>query len=372
MRRGGFGGGAVGHRCRVARLRRVDTSDPGLTRKRAGKGWSYADLDGERVPPGDTRDRIEALVIPPAWKDVWISPHENGHIQATGIDAAGRKQYLYHERWRTHRDREKFDHVLEFAACLPELRAVVLRHLSLDDLPRERALACAVRLLDLGFFRIGSEDYAEKNETYGVATLRKEHVTLEDRSVVFEYTAKSGKERVQVITDDHVLDAVGTMKRRRTGGDELLAYREGGEWVDVRSDQVNGYIKDHAGAFTAKDFRTWNATVLASIGLAMKAEPGASRTARRRAVTRTVKEVAFFLGNTPTVARSSYIDPRVIDRFNSGWTIAARVDELGGPEAFVDPEGRVALEDAVRDLVHDVGDESPALSRSGSESGRPM
>lgn len=349
----------------MPRLRRSDCSSPGITRVRAGKGFYYRDAGGAKVTDVATIERIKALVIPPAWKDVWISPHQNGHLQATGVDTAGRRQYLYHEAWRAQRDREKFDRMLEFAATLPKLRATLLEHLRLDGLPRERALACAVRLLDLGFFRLGSEDYAEQNETYGVATLEQRHVKIDDEDqVVFDYTAKHGQRRVQVIADHEVVDVVEMLKRRRGAKSRLLAYKEGGRWHELHPPDVNGYLKEHAGECTAKDFRTWNGTVLAAIGIAVKADDAAgSRKRHAQAIVDTVKEVAFFLGNTPAVAKSSYIDPRVFDRYDSGWTIAARVDELGGAEAFIDPEGRIALEDAVRDLLRDAGEESPALQR---------
>jgi DNA topoisomerase IB len=351
----------------MPRLRRSDCSSPGITRVRAGRGVFYRDAGGEKVTDEATLERIGALVIPPAWKDVWISPHHNGHLQATGVDAAGRRQYLYHQAWRAQRDREKFDRMLAFAATLPKLRATLLGHLRLDGLPRERALACAVRLLDLGFFRLGSEGYAEQNETYGVATLEQRHVRIDDEDqVVFDYVAKHGQRRVQVIADGEVVDVVEMLKRRRGAKSRLLAYKEGGRWHELHPPDVNGYLKEHAGECTAKDFRTWNGTVLAAIGIAVKAEDAAgSRKRHARAIVDTVKEVAFFLGNTPAVAKSSYIDPRVFDRYDSGWTIAARVDELGGAEAFIDPEGRIALEDAVRDLLRDAGEESPALQRVG-------
>lgn len=347
----------------MTRLRRSDLTVPGITRVGAGKGFFYRDAEGEKVTDEATLERIDGLVLPPAWKDVWISPHANGHVQATGTDAAGRKQYRYHDAWREQRDHEKFDRVLEFAARLPKLRATLLEHLRQEGLPRERALACAVRLLDLGFFRLGSEDYAEENETYGVATLEQRHVKVEDEQVVFDYAGKGGKRRVQVIADDEVVEVVERLKRRRGAKNRLLAYKDGRRWRELRPSDVNEYLKEHAGDCSAKDFRTWNGTVLAALGVAIKADDELSDRGRDKAVVDTVKEVAYFLGNTPAVARASYVDPRVFERFDDGWTIAARVDELGGPEAFIDPEGRIALEDAVRDLLRDVGDESPALER---------
>jgi DNA topoisomerase IB len=345
----------------VPALRRSDCSTPGITRVGAGKGFFYRGPDGERVTDEATLERIAALVLPPAWKDVWICPRPDGHLQATGTDAAGRTQYRYHEQWRAERDREKFDRMLRFAASLPRLRSTLIAHLRRDGLPRERALACAVRLLDLGFFRLGSEDYADQNETYGVATLEQRHVTIEDDQLVFDYVAKAGKRRVQVIADDEVTDVVAQLTRRRGSKTRLLAYKEGRSWRELHPSDVNDYLKEHAGECSAKDFRTWNGTVLAAIGIAVKADEASGAREHEQAIVDTVKEVAYFLGNTPAVARSSYIDPRVFDRYDSGWTIAARVDELGGPEAFIDPEGRIALEDAVRDLLHDAGEDSPAL-----------
>jgi DNA topoisomerase IB len=347
----------------MSSLKRSDPSSPGLTRVGAGKGFFYRDADGERVTDEATLTRIEELVLPPAWKDVWIAPEADGHIQATGTDAAGRLQYRYHDAWREQRDAEKFERVLEFAAGLPKLRATLLEHLRQDGIPRERALACAVRLLDLGFFRLGSEDYAEQNETFGVATMQQRHVKVDDDQVVFDYAAKGGKHRIQVIADQEVVDVVELWKKRRGAKNRLLAFKDGGRWRELHPGDVNEYLKEHAGDCSAKDFRTWNGTVLAALGVAVKADDGLTERQHQQAIVDTVKEVAYFLGNTPAVARASYVDPRVFDRFDEGWTIAARVDELGGPEAFIDPEGRIALEDAVRDLLADVGDRSPALSQ---------
>ena len=336
------------------RLRRADCSSPGLTRRKQGKGFTYLDADGERVTEPEDVGRIAELGIPPAWKDVWICPDSRGHLQATGIDAAGRKQYLYHPQWRTRRDSEKFDEMIRFAAALPELRAHVDEHLTATgDLSRDRVLACAVRLLDRGFFRIGSEQYAAENESYGLATMRKEHVTLdpEQHGMVFDYTAKSGKRRIQGVVDPAVFEVVSALKRRRGGGPELLAYRGGRSWSDVRSPDINEYLKEVTGDdFSAKDFRTWAATMLAAIALAVSGEVAATQTGRKRAVTRAVKEVSHYLGNTPAVCRASYIDPRVFDRFRSGWTIAETLDNVGEPD-LADPRKRARVESAVLELL---------------------
>src|SRR4051812_5146597 len=198
----------------MARLRRADCSGPGITRRRAGRGFVYYDSDGERVDEHEVLERIRELGIPPAWKDVWICPYPNGHLQATGVDAAGRKQYRYHDAWRTRRDAEKFDDMTRFARALPRLREQVEADLaSTDKLTRDRVLACAVRLLDRGFFRIGTEEYTVTNESYGLATIRKEHVSIEDGQMVFDYPAKSGKRRIQGVVDPLAMDVVFKLKR---------------------------------------------------------------------------------------------------------------------------------------------------------------
>jgi DNA topoisomerase IB len=335
----------------VRRLCRSDCSGPGITRRRRGKGFEYAE-DGERITEPDVIERIRALGIPPAWKDVWICPDEHGHLQATGTDAAGRKQYLYHPRWRERRDAEKFDDMAHFARALPKLRKRVAKDLKGDEVTRERVLGCAVRLLDRGFFRIGSEEYTVQNESYGLATMRKAHVSIEgDCEMVFDYPAKSGQRRVQAVMDKEACAVVTQLKRRRGGGDELLAYKNGRRWHDVRSEEINAYIKDATSEeFSAKDFRTWNATVLAAVALSVSGQVAGSKTGRKRAITRAIKEVAYYLGNTPAVCRASYIDPRVFDAYRAGLVIAHPV------------EGRRALEEAVLDLINE-RERSPALEK---------
>jgi DNA topoisomerase IB len=331
-------------RPRSRRLRRSDPGGPGLARRRCGKGFMYLDEEGERITDAEVVARITALVIPPAWEDVWISPDPFGHIQATGVDQAGRRQYLYHPRWRERRDQEKFDDMIAFARALPALRSVVEHDIALGDMSREQVLACAARLLDRGFFRIGSEVYAVTNETYGLATMLKRHVTCSGEVMRFDYIAKESKRRVQAIIDPDAAAIVSTLKRRRGGGEKLLAYKSGGRWCDVRSPDINAYLKAATGHdVSAKDFRTWGATVLAAVGLAVIEPSELSRTGRRRAIVRAVKEVAFYLGNTPAVARNSYIDPRVFDRFRDGETI--RLDVVGA-----DPEA-TAIQGPVEDAV---------------------
>jgi DNA topoisomerase-1 len=300
----------------------VSPRDPGWTRRRAGKGFIYLDQDGHRLSESDA-ERCQLLVIPPAWQQVWICPVPNGHIQAVGTDDAGRRQYVYHEQWRRKRDQSKHDRVLEVAAKLPLARRRVAKHLRQEGMPYERALGTAFRLLDLGFFRIGGEAYAEANQSYGLATIQKEHVTLEGRSVVFDYIAKSGKERLIALGDDLVRASVETLLAREGGGPELLAYQtEDGEWKDVGTTDINSYIKQVVGGeVSAKDFRTWHGTVIAAVALARLNDKATTPNARKRAVSAAMKEVSVYLGNTPTVARASYVDPRLIDLFHDGATI---------------------------------------------------
>jgi DNA topoisomerase IB len=315
----------------MARLRRADCSEPGIRRIRSGRGFRYVDEAGDPIRGRDARERISSLVIPPAWRDVWICTDPLGHIQATGIDDAGRKQYLYHDAWRDRRDRQKFEQMLELADLLPGLRKRLRKRLKQPGLTRDRVLAGAVLLLDLGFFRIGGETYAEQNDSYGLATIRKTHVHAQNGAVIFDYPAKSSQRRVQEITDPQLVKLVRSLKARNGGGRELLAYRRGREWVDVRSAEVNDHLKDLTGSdLSAKDFRTWNATVLAAVLLAAHDGEAGSKTARQRIARTVVGEVAELLGNTPAVCRRSYIDPTVFDCFDSGTTIRQDLGRYAG------------------------------------------
>jgi DNA topoisomerase-1 len=332
------------------RLRRADCTGPGLRRRRHGRGFVYLDPDGGRIEDAEVLARIRELGIPPAWEDVWICPYPGGHIQATGLDAAGRKQYLYHPRWRARRDQQKFDDMVVFARALPALRDHVERELKRGDMGREHVLACAVRLLDRGFFRVGGEDYAVTNRSYGLATMLKRHVRLRREVLLFDYPAKSGKRRVQAVVDPLVADTVARLKERRGGGPELLAFKQGRRWVDVRSEDINEYLKDATGIdVSAKDFRTWGATVLAAVALAVSGEVAATKTGRKRAIKRAVEEVAHYLGNTPAVARASYIDPRVFDRYRDGETIGGALALVAGDGEAPAIQGPV--EEAVLDLI---------------------
>ncbi|MEO6714014.1 MAG: DNA topoisomerase IB [Mycobacteriales bacterium] len=333
----------------MPRLVRVDCAAPGFTRRRTGKRFGYADAGGNRITDDATLARIKGLRIPPAWTDVWICPHASGHIQATGVDAAGRRQYRYHDEWRLRRDGAKFERMLPFAAALPDMREQLLEHLAGKKLTRDRVLACGVRLLDLGFFRIGTESYAVRNQTFGLATMRREHVRVgRDGTIEFDYIAKSGKRRVVSMADEAVVRTVHQLKRRRGGGDELLAFQAGDRWADVKSHDINGYIRQLTGGdFTAKDFRTWNATVLAAVALAVSTEAPTTVTGRKRAVARAVQEVSHYLGNTPAVCRASYIDPRVIDLYDAGVTIHRDLKELGADASYGQLSTQGAIERAV-------------------------
>jgi DNA topoisomerase IB len=333
---------------RAPRLRRSDPAVPGIARHRHGRGFRYVDEERRRVTDRAVLRRIDELVIPPAWRDVWICPYPGGHIQATGIDERGRKQYLYHPRWRARRDQEKFADMVRFAEALPALRENVDADLARDDLSREHVLACATRLLDRGFFRIGSEDYAVTNASYGLATMRKEHVRVDGQRIRFDYPAKSGKRRVHGVVDPEVARVVARLKARRSGGDELLAYRQARLWCDIRSPDINEYLKHASGLdVSAKDFRTWGATVLAAVALAVTDPSVTTKTARKRAILRAVREVAHYLGNTPAVARASYIDPRVFDRYRDGETIRGALGEIANDTdvtAIQGPAERAVLE----------------------------
>ncbi len=342
------------------RLRRSDPAAPGFTRRKRGTGWQFLDVDGGTITDQEVVDRCKALVIPPAWTDVWICPDERGHVQATGTDVAGRRQYRYHADWSIERSRAKFDDMLAFARALPVLRERVEEDLARKQPDAQKVLAATVRLLDRGFFRIGSEDYAEKNQTYGLATMRRDHVRVSGQAVMFDFAGKHGVQQVGHVVDPETAKVVSTLKRRRGGGEELLAYKQGGTWHDVRSTHINVYLKERMGRdVSAKDFRTWGATVIASVGLAVSGPALRSKTARQRAEKRAVDEVARYLGNTPTVARSSYIDPRIFERYADGLTIAGAfaIDEA---PVYGDPETQGPLEAAVIELI-DNGVGEPAF-----------
>lgn len=331
------------------RVRRSNPSGPGIRRVRRGRGFTYQDADGNRVTDEAVLARIDELVIPPAWRKVWICPHPDGHIQAVGIDAAGRRQYLYHQRWREERDEEKHDRVLAMAARLPAWRDQVQADLTERGVGRRRAEAVALRLLDRAVFRVGGEEYAAENGTYGVATLLRSHVRLRDTALTFDYPAKGGIRRVVTVDDADLATAVRALRRVRRGPGRLLVYRDGDAIRELHANDVNARFKELAGEdCSAKDLRTWGATVLAAAAFAEHDVPG-SRRGRARVEAAVMRAVSEELGNTPAVARASYVDPRVVRAWAEGRTIRAalrRAGKCGDPD-----ESRAVVERAVIRLL---------------------
>jgi DNA topoisomerase IB len=333
------------------RLRRSDLSAPGLTRRGRGSGFSYHRPDGSPADPADV-ERIRALAVPPAWRDVWICSWPNGHIQAVGTDDAGRRQYIYHQDWRRRRDEAKYDRVLELAPALPKFRRAVARQLAGPGWPRSRTLAVALRMLDHGVFRSGGEEYAETNGTYGVATLLREHVRVSREQIAFDYTAKGGSERSITLADRPLADAVAALKRVRSDSDRLLVYREAKTIRHADAADLNQRFKEMVGEeYSVKDLRTWNATVIAATALAGQPEP-ASKRATRRAEMAVLRQVAEHLGNTPAVARKSYVDPRLFDLYENGVTIAPALRRLGSADLASD-RVRQSVEQAVLEALTD-------------------
>ena len=305
----------------------VEPHGPGIGRRQRGKSFSFHDLDTDTpIEDAATLDRVQALVLPPAWRDVWISARDDGHIQAVGTDAAGRRQYRYHAEWDRQRAQEKFLRVARLGSILPDVRGELEARLGGDGLDRGRVMAGAVWLLDLGVFRVGGEEYASGDDaSFGLATLLRAHVTVGRAGMAFDYIAKSGKRRRLLLHDEDAEPVVRGLKRRRDLSPGLLAWRaggRGGQWHDVNSTDVNGYVHEVVGPDTsAKDFRTWHGTVIAAVELADRKEAANTDSKRKRAVSATMKAVSSYLGNTPAVARSSYVDPRLVDLFNDGITI---------------------------------------------------
>lgn len=336
------------------RLRRSDPTSAGLRRVRRGKGFAFVDADGSPVD-AETRERLRALVVPPAWQDVWLCPFPNGHIQAVGTDDAGRRQYLYHEQWTATRSAQKHDRIRELAVRLPRVREQLSRDLRRRSLDRERVLAVALRLLDAGLFRTGGEEYEQEHGSHGVSTLLREHVVVSKDELAFRFPAKSGVLREATVVDPAIARVVRSLKRSRTGFDRLLCYRAADGWHEVRADDVNDRFKELAGeAYTVKDLRTWAATVSAAVALAQAPEPVTKRTADK-AVREAVAVVAEQLGNTPAVARRSYVDPTVIDQYTLGRTVQAAVDALRSPD-LTKPASRAAVEKAVLRLLRNADD----------------
>ncbi|MDF2444307.1 MAG: topoisomerase [Subtercola sp.] len=305
----------------MVRLRRSDSSGRGLRRLRAGRGFSYQDVDGTTLRDPELRERIEHLAIPPAWSDVWIAPHANGHIQATGIDAAGRRQYIYHPTWRQQKDRIKFDRALSLAESLPLARRKVTMDLRHEHPDRERAAATAFRMLDQGSLRVGSERYAEQHGSYGLSTLLCAHVAVRGDVVHLAFPAKSGQAWESDIRDPELARIVSGLKRRGPNA-HLLAFRDDpGRWHPLGATDINAYVKEQTGGdFSAKDFRTLHGTLAAAVSLA-KAGPQATEYKRKRALAQSMRDAAAVLSNTPTIAKTSYVDPRLVDKYTEGLTI---------------------------------------------------
>jgi len=308
------------------------------------------------VADAETLARVRALRIPPAWTDVWIAAVPNAHLQATGLDSKGRRQYLYHPLWRARRDHEKYDDMLKFAIKLPRIRATARSLLSSGHDQRDGTLALAIRLLDIGLFRVGWDRYARDNGHVGLTTLRRENVTLHGREVHFDFVAKSGKHRRMTVRDPQSVAALAGLKRRRGGPDELLVYRSDHGWQRIHAPDVNNALRSWGeGPYSAKEFRTWSATVLAAVSLARQYAAGNRGPS---AVNRAVREVSSALGNTPPVARASYIDPRVITRFENGEVIEL---PRAAPPVASTLEIEVPGGDVVVELPTDIDGDAPRL-----------
>lgn len=319
---------------RAAGLHYATDEREGITRVRRGRGFSYRDAAGRTIADPAERERIEALAIPPAYTEVWISPDPDSHLQATGRDERGRKQYIYHPQWREVREQEKFDRMIRFGQVLPEIRRAVKRDLRRPGLPRERVLAAVTRLLETTLIRIGNDEYARENDSYGLTTIRKKHVDVEDdNTVAFDFTGKGGQDWHVALKDARIAEVV--RQCADTPGYELFKYfDEDGVRRDVGSGDVNDYLRETSGAdVTAKDFRTWAGTVMAALALRESGREAAKTRAQRNVVA-AMKRVAEQLGNTPAVCRRSYVHPLVIDTYLTGDLGSALDDLMRAPEAL--------------------------------------
>ncbi|MCU0495610.1 MAG: DNA topoisomerase IB [Chloroflexaceae bacterium] len=321
---------------RAAGLRYVNDKTPGIRRRRVGKGFSYRASDGSPVREPQELERIASLGIPPAWNEVWISPWPDGHIQATGRDVKGRKQYRYHPRWRAMRDDTKYDRMLAFGAALPEMRTQIERDLRRPDLSRRKVLATVVRLLEKTLIRVGNAEYARSNESYGLTTLHDEHVHVEDSRVCFQFRGKSGKDHTITLKDRRLARIV--RQCQELPGDSLFQYLDDGELETIDSSDVNEYLREISGQeFTAKDFRTWAGTITAALALE-RLGPAPNATRGKRMAMQAIKETAARLGNTPAICRKSYIHPAVIEAYLDGTLldelhrVAEDVPELNADE----------------------------------------
>ena len=302
---------------RSARLRYVSDVGPGIRRRRAGKAFSFIGTDGRPIRDRDELGRIKKLAIPPAWTDVWICPFANGHIQATGRDAKGRKQYRYHSRWREVRDETKYGRMLLFGRTLPQIRRRVLKDLARVGLPREKVLAAVVRLLETTMIRVGNEEYAKSNKSFGLTTMRDRHVDINGSNVRFQFSGKSGKKH-EIDLDDRRLARVVKRCRDIPGQDLFQYFDDDGNRQSISSSEVNEYLRQISGEeFTAKDFRTWAGTVLAAYAL-HELEVFDTDAQAKINVVRAIESVAERLGNTVAICRKCYVHPEIIDAYMDG------------------------------------------------------
>jgi DNA topoisomerase-1 len=329
-----------------AGLRYISDARPGIRRKKAGTGFTYTRADGSRLSEADALKRIKALAIPPAWTDVWICPFADGHIQATGRDAKGRKQYRYHAVFREVRESTKYEHVVAFADALPAIREVVEEHMGLRGLPREKVLATVVHLLETTLIRVGNDDYAKQNSSYGLTTLKNRHVAVDGNEVRFRFTGKSGKHWSLRVKDRRVAKIIKACQD--LPGQELLQYvDEAGNCQDVTSTDVNEYLKEITGKeITAKDFRTWAGTVLAAMALS-ELESFDSAAQAKRNLRSAIEKVASRLGNTPTICRKCYVHPEVLNSYMDGNLVlelkSQAESELVGAVGSLKPEEAAVL-----------------------------
>jgi DNA topoisomerase I len=349
-----------------AGLRYVSDTRPGIRRRRSGKGFSYARADGSRVTEADILRRIKSLAIPPAWTDVWICPSADGHIQATGRDAKGRKQYRYHARFREVRESTKYEHVVEFAEALPAIRAKVREHMALRGLPREKVLATVVHLLETTLIRVGNDDYAKENNSYGLTTLKTRHVAVDGNEVRFRFTGKSGKQWSLSVRDRRIAKIIRACQE--LPGQELLQYLDDeGKPRDVTSSDVNAYLKEVTGKdITAKDFRTWAGTVLAAMALnEVKSFDSAAQA--KRNLRAAIENVAGRLGNTPTICRKCYVHPEVLTSYLDGKLVleikAAVESELREDLDRLKPEEAAVLAMLRGRLARELSGDAPPNSK---------
>lgn len=315
------------HPARAAGLRYSNLNGPGICRRKAGKGFTYLGPEGTRIKDTETLERIRKLVIPPAWRSVWIAPDERGHIQAVGYDDRGRLQYKYHPKFREVREQAKFEHMLEFASALPTLRQRLAKDMAKPGVVREKVLATVVHLLETTLIRIGNPSYARENKSYGLTTLLDRHVRIEGSELRFHFSGKSGKTWNLSVRDRRIARIVKACQD--VPGQHLFQYYDAnGERQQVTSSDVNDYLREIAGGdITAKDFRTWTGTVLAALAL-HEFEAGDTKAAAKRNVTRAIERVALRLGNSPTICRKCYVHPEILDSYLDGQLMLEIRDEI--------------------------------------------